>query len=123
MTKTNMILDDFRYFDRFIHGVFSKACEYLHCLRSLEWQVVSTCHLHETHTKSVPPCPAENRARCTVPGGHQQILAKSWHSRVHPILSYLFRVHPKSAPDRECVIILKDHSINGTKEEIHVLNT
>ncbi len=100
--------------------MFSKACEYLRCLRSLEWQVVSNfyCHLHETHTKSVPPCPAENRAHCTIPGGHQQILAKSWHSQVHPILSYLFRVHPKSAPDKECVIILKDHSINGTKEEI-----
>ena len=107
-------------FSRYIHGVFSKACEYPRCLRSLEWQVVSSLynHLRGTHTKSVPPCQAENRARCTVPGGHQPILAKSWLSRAHRILSYLF--HP---PDRECVIILNDHSINRTKEKVHALNT
>ncbi len=100
-----MILDDFRCFYRFKYGVFSKACKYPHCLRSLEWQVVSSLY-SGTHTKSVPPCLAENRARCTVPGGLQatppadprEIMAQS-------STSYLFIPFP--SPDRECVIILK----------------
>jgi hypothetical protein len=88
----------------------------------LELQLISSfnSHLRGTQTKRVPPYQAENRSCCTVPDGHQQILAKSWYSRAHRILSYL--CHPKTG-NRECVIILRDHAINGTKEATHAFNT
>jgi hypothetical protein len=48
------------------------------------------------------------------PADPREIMAQS---------STSYRFIPFPFPDRECVIILKDHSINGTKEEMYALNT
>jgi hypothetical protein len=48
------------------------------------------------------------------PADPREIMAQS--SASYPFI-------PFPPPGRECVIILKDNSINGTKEEIHALNT
>jgi hypothetical protein len=101
-----------------LYIVCLKTCECPRCLWSLALQVVSSfySHLCGTRTKIVPPYPAENKACCTIPGGHQQILVQS--SASYPFI-------PLPPPDRECVTrnILRDHAINGTKEEIHAFKT
>ncbi len=97
----------------------SRACEYPRCSWSLELHEVSSfySHLRGTRTKSVPPYPGENRARCTVPGAHQQIQVKSRCSRAHRILSYL------ANPRQGMYDIQKHHAIKEQKkEEIYGLN-
>jgi hypothetical protein len=76
--------------------VSSIACEYPRCLRSLELQAVASFYSHLCGTQK-QPYPAENRARCTVPGEHQQIFVKSWCSRAYRILSNLCHLQTGNA--------------------------
>jgi hypothetical protein len=114
MTKQRIYLDDFRYFDRYIHGMFSIACEYPRCLQSFEWQVVSSfySHLRETREKK----------RATLSGRKQSSLYRPRRAAADPreIMVQSSASHPfipLPPPNRDCVIILKDHSNNRTKEK------